>query len=95
MLDHEEAWHCTVRGKVDGVLFGQPYGFERPYGCAETQRFLQKLPDNLGERIAIYHGGREDSWYVARCCGILIQNMELPAITGWYRVTVEGIEPPS
>ena len=94
MLDHPEPWHYAKDEQARNVLFGHPYEFDPPRGCELTHELLKTFPAEWGHRIAIYHGSDGDGWYVARCPGLLIQNIELPPIVGWWRVTQAGIEEP-
>ena len=55
-------------------------------GLFQTHELLKRLPAEWSRQIAIYHGSDAGSWYVAGCPGLLIQNIELPPIVGWWRV---------
>ena len=94
MLDHPEPWHYAKEGDVRNVLFGHPYEFDPPLGCSLTHELLKTLPAEWSQQIAIYHGSDAGSWYVAGCPGLLIQNIELPPIVGWWRVTRARNEEP-
>ena len=91
-LDHHEAWRCETDLGPRPVLFGHPYTvhIDNPGSVLRITEFLKKLPEESGDRIAVYIGPEKDSWYALNLCGVLIQHIDLPAIRGWLRVTTTG-----
>ncbi|MCY4511194.1 MAG: hypothetical protein OXG35_30155 [Acidobacteria bacterium] len=87
ILDHGEGWHCVTDARPRPVLFGHPYTIDDTDSAGTLADFLASLPDGAGHRIAVYIGPLDDSWYKVALHGVLMQDVDLPPIRGWMRVT--------